>query len=119
VSSERAILKKYDMIGGQGTSGDMSADILSEIVHLYKIDQVSLQVQWTSADAIGVIEVEGSVDGETFTALTFSPALTQPNSDNGLYLINMALIPFMHIRVRYTRTSGSGTLSVKASAKGN
>jgi hypothetical protein len=103
LSSSRAIVKTFQMIGGvQGVSGSMAANILSEPTVLDKIDQVCLQVQWTSSNAIGTISVEASVDG-----------------NNGLYLINLALTPFMYIRVRYTRTSGTGTMSVKLSAKGN
>lgn len=126
MSSSRAIVNKYLAIGSitafptpAAVSGDMSADITGPITVLDKIDQVCYQVTWTSSNAIGVISVQGSADGVTFNDITFNPALTQPASNNGSYLINLALIPFMYVRLKYTRTSGSGTLVVYLNAKGN
>lgn len=125
MSSSRAIVKTFKAIGlttgpqAAQISGDMSADIIGPVTTIDRVDQVCYQVAWTSSDAVGVISVQGSVDGVTFNDLTFSPVLTQPNSDNGSYLINLALIPFTYIRIKYTRTSGSGALTVSMSMKGN
>ena len=126
MSSARYLIKTYYAIGDTTdranpavVSGDMSADITGPVTQIGNLDQVCYQVAWTSSDAEGVISVQGSVDNTTFYDLTFSPALAQPNSDNGGYLINLALCPFPYVRVKYTRTTGSGTLSVILSAKGN
>jgi hypothetical protein len=125
MSSVRSIIKTMYLIGTTTgpnpalVSGDMSADVVGPVTVIDKIDQVCYQVAWTSSDAIGTISVQGSVDGSTFIDLTFSPALTQPSSDNGSYLVNLALTPFSYIRLKYTRTSGSGDLQVYLSAKGN
>lgn len=97
----------------------MGADIVGPVTTITTGDQVCYQVAWTSSNAVGVISVQGSVDGVTFYDLTFTPALTQPNSNNGGYLINLALVPFPNIRFKYTRTSGTGTMTVSLSAKGN
>lgn len=125
MSSSRAIIKTFPAIGvltgdtRAKVDGDMSADIVGPSTTIDKVDQVAFQVAWTSSDAVGVISVQGSVDGVTFYDLTFSPVLTQPNSNNGGYLINLALVPFTFVRVKYTRTSGSGRLTVSMSVKGN
>lgn len=96
----------------------MAASITSPTTQIDKIDQLCYQVSWTSSNAVGVISVQGSVDNENFIDLTFTPVLTQPNSDNGSYLINLSLIPFPYIRLKYTRTSGTGNMKVYLSAKG-
>lgn len=128
MSSSRSKIKTYLAIGSTAAtqlpnpapvSGDMSASITGPTTTIDMIDQVCYQVTWTSSNAVGVISVQGSVDGTTFNDLTFTPALAQPASNNGSYLINLALIPFPYVRVKYTRTSGTGTLVVYLSAKGN
>lgn len=125
MSAKRFIIKSANLIGSTTlinnpalVSGDMSADIVGPTTQIDTADQVCYQVSWTSSNAVGVISIQGSVDGVNFIDLTFDPALTQPSSNNGSYLINLALLPFPLIRLKYTRTSGSGTLNVFLSAKG-
>lgn len=96
----------------------MAASITGPTTTLVTGDQVCYQVAWTSSNAVGTISVQGSVDGTTWNDLTFDPVLAQPASNNGAYLINLALIPFPYIRLKYTRVSGTGTLDVWLSAKG-
>lgn len=135
MSSTRAIIKSLYAVGivtgpteqRAKVSGTMAADILGPVMTLDKVDQVGLQVSWTSSNAVGVISVQGSNDPLAATAptsadwddITFSPGLTQPASNNGGYMISMALIPFTYIRLKYTRTSGTGNMTVYISAKGN
>lgn len=125
MSAKRFLIKSQPLIGTSTpttkflVSGDMSADIIGPVTNIDTADQVAYQVSWTSTSAVGVISVQGSVDGMTWNDLTFTPSLTQPNSDSQSYLINLALIPFPYIRLKYTRTSGTGTLTVYLSAKGN
>lgn len=125
MSSKRFIIKQAYLIGSTTAihpakvSGTMAADITGPTTQIDTADQVCYQVSWTSSNAVGVISVQGSVDGVNFVDLTFSPVLTQPASNNGSYLINLALLPFPLIRLKYTRTSGTGTLTVYLSAKGN
>lgn len=125
MSSTRSALVNYKAIGatadGYAVSGSMGADITGPTTTITYQDQVCYQVSWlgASGSAIGTIAVQGSVDNITFHDITFTPALTQPNADDGGYLINMALVPFTYIRVKYTRSSGTGTLTVNMSTKGN
>lgn len=135
MSSSRALIKSLYLIGSitgptEGrakVSGTMAADIVSPVMTLDRIDQVAFDVKWTSSNAVGVISVQGSNDplantdpaNAHWNDIVFSPALSQPNSTNGGYMVSMALIPFTYIRVKYTRTSGTGNLIVYASAKGN
>lgn len=124
MSSVRSIIKSTYAIGtttGQNpalVSGSMGANIIGPVTNIDKVDQMCYQVVWTSSNAIGTISVQGSVNGTTFEDLTFNPVLAQPASNNGSYLINLALIPFTYIRLKYTRTSGTGSMTVYLSAKG-
>jgi len=103
----------------------MGGDITSTPIDVQNIDNVGLQVAWTSANAVGVISVQGSLDYKptnpptagTWYDLTFDPALTQPASDNGGYLINLNQVPYTWLRLKYTRTSGTGTLTAYACGK--
>lgn len=125
MSAKRFIINKAYLIGTitgvnpAQVSGDMSTDIISPLTHIDTGDQICYQCHWTSSSAVGVISVQGSVDGTTWDDITFTPALAQPTSNNGGYLINLALVPFPLIRLKYTRTSGTGNLVVYMSAKGN
>lgn len=125
MSAKRFIIKSSYLIGTASginpaqVSGSMGASITGPTTYIDTADQVCYQVSWTSANAVGVISVQGSVDGVNFVDLTFNPVLAQPASNNGGYLINLALIPFPQIRLKYTRTSGTGSLVVYMSAKGN
>lgn len=104
-------------------AASMGATVTSAISNVEMVDNIGFRVAWTSSDAVGVITVEGSIDyvpvpaSGNWEALTFSPALTQPNSDNGSYLININQYPYPWIRVKYTRTSGTGTLNVWLTTK--
>lgn len=136
MSSSRAIIKAFPAIGNVDdptypakVDGDMSADIIGPVMILDKVDQLSIQIKWTSSNAVGVIQVQGSndprlanpnfdPDNAQWDAITFDPELAQPASNNGQYLINMALVPFTYARVFYDRTSGIGTLTANVSAKG-
>lgn len=101
----------------------MAASINSAVTNAQFQDNVGIQVKWTSSDAVGVISVQASVNydprlgtGE-FVDLTFGTALTQPNSNNGGYLINLNQLPYVYYRVAYTRTSGTGTLNIWFTSK--
>lgn len=95
----------------------MGADITSVVTDVTMVDNIGIYVKWTSANAIGVLSIQGSINWDAHLSLgdwedlTFDPALTQPNSDNGDYLININQFPYPFIRVFYDRTSGTGTLS--------
>lgn len=125
MSSTRSALVNYKAIGptadGYAVSGSMGADIIGPTTTITYQDQVCFQVAYSGSvgSAIGTISVQGSVDNVTFNDITFTPALTQPNADDGGYLINMALVPFTYIRVKYTRSSGTGSLTVNMSTKGS
>jgi hypothetical protein len=108
---------------GALVSGSMAADITGPATDVQYLDNIGIQIKWTSSDAIGSIEIQGSnnynprlLTGD-FEALTFSPVLDQPASNNGGYLVDLNQFPFKYIRVFYDRTSGTGTLEAWLTAK--
>ncbi len=90
--------------------------IYSQISDISLYDNVGLEVVWTGT-AIGVIEVMGSNSGATFFPLTFSPVLTQPAGSSGSYGIDLNFFPWKYIMIKYTNTSGSGSLYVYSQSK--
>lgn len=120
MASTKSVVKNYVLIDNEAMDGN----ITSTAIDVLQTDNLGLQVKWTSSDAVGTIAVEGSINYDPhfgtgdFYALTFDPVLTQPNSNNGGYLININQFPWPYLRVTYTRSSGDGTLLVNLSAKG-
>lgn len=90
--------------------GDMSsATLTSEETEVTYTDNVGISVSWTG-DAIGTFAVEASIDGSNWSSLSFS-STPAANGSADTHLLNLNQIPYKSIRLKYTRTSGSGTLN--------
>lgn len=99
------------------SAGDMSLGTLtSQSINEQFLDNVGIQIQWTGAP-VGVIAVNASIDGLTYYALTFDPVLAQPAGSAGGYLVNLNQLPFVYFNVTYTKTSGTGALTVIQTSK--
>lgn len=81
-----------------------------------QLHNIGLDIRFAGTMA-GTLTVEASNDNTTFTALTFSPAITQPSGSSLNFLIDLNQIPFRYIRTSYVNASGSGTLTSLLSAK--
>jgi len=115
--STRPLLKPHPVI----TNGDMSANITSAVTIIQMLSLISYSVSWTGASPVGEIIVEVSddyalnADGSVKNAGTWSPlplsatATVTGNSDSGV--IDISSMPAYAIRLRYARTSGTGTLT--------
>lgn len=118
---QKNIIDRFQTIA----SGDMGqATVTSAYTDVRYLDNIGIQIQWTSANAVGVFTIECSDNYNpitnttgTWVALTFSPALTAPASNNGEFLVNVNQCPHAWIRIVYTRTSGTGTLNAWVHAK--
>lgn len=120
MSIQKNVIDRFQSI----VSGDMSGNLTSSFSDIRFMDNLGLQIKWTSANAVGVLTVECSNSYQpdkniagTWVALTFSPALSQPASNNGDFLVNLNQLPYAYMRVVYTRTSGTGTLNVWVQGK--
>lgn len=99
----------YQLIASGAMTG--TATITSSTYPVVNLDNMGLQVIWTGTPT-GTLTVNCSVDGVTFTALTFSPALTQPTGSAGNILIDLNQLPFPFLNVAYVNASGTGVLNV-------
>lgn len=112
---------------GLPVNGDMSqASITSNPVNLDGTHKCSFQLQY-SGTPTGTISFEVSNDADPAASVTgnwdaldstlFSPALTQPAGAAGTMPVNLTDIQFEWIRVKYTRTGSSGTLTGTSKTK--
>lgn len=93
--------------------GDMSGDLLSAETSVRSVDEMGIELSFTGSP-VGVFTVEGTVSGNVWVTLAFqdpSGALvTSVPTAGAPHLISLIGYPYDKIRVRYTRTSGTGTL---------
>lgn len=110
------------------TDGDMSAStITSAVTNIQFLDNIAIQLNIVTANAIGNFTVEVSVDysqddnGNVTNAghwvpVTLSPSPAATGTDSQIYIdLNQLASPW--IRVKYTKTSGTGVLNAYISAK--
>lgn len=104
------------------TAQSMGANITSAVTDISYLDNVGIELVWSAGSSpVGLISVEGSIDyfqdnlgnvvrTGNWTALTLSPS-PAVSGNTGTILLDMNQLSFPFIRVKYTRTSGSGTLN--------
>lgn len=95
------------------TGGTMSGTntIYSQILDVSRMDNIGLEVAWTGTPA-GTFSILVSNSGINFNALTFDPPLAQPSGADGGEAIDINQLPFKYMLLRYTNTTGAGTLTV-------
>ena len=108
-------------------NGDMSGDLTSAITITQKLSMISYSIAWNGTSPVGVITVEVSNDYAvnsdgtvanpgTWNALPLSVTCNVTgNSDTGF--IDIDATAGYALRVKYTRTSGTGTMQVTVAAK--
>lgn len=127
MSSRKNIIQPVQIV----TEGDMSGDVISDPFRVDYVDNVFLQVVWTGAP-VGSFTIEGNLsyskaanfnvnpivvpDG-TWTSLTFTPDLTAPSGSDGDFIAAVPFAPGTIFRIKYTSTSGTGSLNVWLCAK--
>lgn len=99
------------------SSGDMSASITSGGFNVAGFPYVAIQGAFTTSDAVGTFSVEASLDGSTWTPLTLSASPSAASADSN-FLIELAPLCAQAVRLKYARSSGSGTLNAKIFCKG-
>lgn len=126
--SSRPIIAPYQVVGGTtGTSGDMSGNITSTVTIIQNTSQIGYDISWSGSSPVGAITVQVSnsytqnVDGSVKTAgnwttVTLSAA-TNVSGNTGNGFIDIDATGAYAIRLIYTRTSGTGTLTVFVAGK--
>jgi len=117
---QKNIIDRYQSI----TNGNMTTSLTSSVSDIRYLDNIGIQIKWTSASAIGVFTIECSNNYNpvtntvgTWFSVTPSPAVTNPASNNGEFGTTIVGCPHAYLRVVYTVTSGTGTLNVWVTAK--
>lgn len=121
--SRKLTLAPYKVID----AASMGASLTSTVTNIQYLDNVGVQLNFTTSDAVGTFQVQVSMDysqdaaGNVLNAgnwvtLTLNPSPTSASATDHIYIdINQVSAPYM--RVTYTRTSGTGTLTAYITGK--
>jgi hypothetical protein len=106
-------------------AGDASETTLtSTYVNIQYLDSIGFQCVWTGT-ALGTfdVQVSNTYNPETATAGTWTSYTVtdfpEPDGSAGNGVATVTSCPFAWLRVVYTKTSGTGTVSVIISGKSN
>jgi hypothetical protein len=98
----------------------MGADIESEAISIEKLDNVGIELAFTGAP-VGEFAVYGSNSKVNWGKLdiTLDDGETVPSTADGSpILLGLPNLPYEWIKIKYIRTSGTGTLNCWVHAKG-
>lgn len=98
------------------SAGDMSGNLTSSSISTKFLDNIGLLVEWTGSAPVGALTVEVQNGQSGWSALDFGSVITVSGASGNLN-ININETPFEALRVKYTRTSGTGALTVTLAAK--
>lgn len=107
----RRVYKDITFAGA--ATGNMASSLTSDAWSVEDADTYAVQVVFTGSSPTGTFALQASVDGTTYTTIS-SQAVTA----SGSILWENALCAVPMLQVIYTRTSGTGTATVKAFKKG-
>ncbi len=108
------------------TNNTMGATVATTPTHIAFLDDIAIQIDFTTSDAVGTFDVQGSCDyvkGDAENAavtgnwISMGLSIASAASADNHILINMATLAFPWIRVVYTRSSGTGVLNVTITGK--
>lgn len=110
--SRKNFLTPFPVIASQS----MGADINGEVTDVSGMDNIAFDFRWTGTPT-GDFQVQARVgeSGEWF-ALDIGTGFSCAGSA-GNHQVNLNQLPFTHVRPRYIRSSGTGTLTVRISGK--
>lgn len=99
----------------------LGASFTSSTINVIETDVLGLQLNYTGSP-VGTLEVQASQDNVNFATLPLSVAgtlvtsLTLPTDPSPL-LLDIVSGSLSYVRVVYTRTSGSGSITIYTSKK--
>lgn len=120
MASTKNILRKYQILTAQSISASFTG---ATPVNIQYLDNIAIQLNITTSDGIGTFLVQASIDYDPNTHdsgnwvnLVLSPSPTVASANN-VILLDLNQLSFPWIRVSYSRTSGTGTVSGFISGK--
>lgn len=93
----------------------MGGDITSPSKEIESTRSFCVQFYWTGTTPVGSVMLQGSLDNSHFNDITDSILPVTGNS--GSCMINVELPAYGFVRVKYTRTSGTGTANCYINGK--
>lgn len=97
-------------------AGDMSGNLTGSETNVTQLDNIGYIAEWSGTSPVGVLSVEVQSGPSGWAALDFGSPLAV-SGNTGSLIINVNQLPFEKIRVVYTATSGTGSLTVTLSSK--
>ena len=111
--ARKNVVKAYKMID----AGDLSGNIQSNTTSVINMDKASISVQWTGSSPVGTFEVLArNGEDDAWQALDFGAAISV-SGNSGDHRIVLNELPFTDLRVDYTSTSGTGSVTATITAK--
>lgn len=104
--SRKSILEPYSIV----SAGDMSADVTSPETSVKNLDQITYEIVWSGTSPVGEIQVQTLVK-DVWQAIALPTISVSGGTGNHLITINSAS-HFHKLRVKYIRTSGTGSLTI-------
>lgn len=96
------------------TNGSMGADVTSSSINVNEISLFAIQFIWSSGSTpVGNAILQGSIDGSNYVDIS----TTAVSGNSGSVLFNVNGAGYSHVRVKYTRTSGSATANAYFNGK--
>jgi len=93
------------------SAASMASSITGDVFDVSMFSNWSVQFIWTGSP-VGTIQVEATVDGSQYTPIVGSAQAT--GASTGSHTVNFGGSGFFKIRPTFTRTSGSGSLTIVA-----
>lgn len=98
-------------------AASLAATVTSSTSNVQNLDKASIFVEWTgsSPDGVLTLEARNSAEGSWYT-LDFGSSIAVSGA-SGSHSLVLNEIPFVEIRLIYTRTSGTGSLTATIVSK--
>lgn len=107
-------LNNYAMFGAGANMA--TASTTSSSTNVQYTDNIGIVLAWTGSTPIGTITVQGSNDNTNWATLDFGSAISI-TGDSGTDLLNINQFPCSYIRIVYTKSSGTGTITASMTTK--
>lgn len=97
---------------------DISTSQTSSITNVEQLDQATIHINWTGTAPVGEITVEArNGSSDSWYELDFGAAAITVSGASGDHQILFSQMPFTDIRLQYTATSGTGSLTARLTMK--
>lgn len=108
--------KAYFQESSVGTNKNMAGDVTSPWYSCEMVDQIAIILDFTG-NPTGTFTIEAAINQDaTPVALDFGSPITASGSADS-HAIEIADFPYNFIRIRYTATSGTGSLDYQLNRK--